>query len=81
MSATGSGCSSGVYLVVGLLALMIGRGLARSGDAVAALAANAVAVVAAILFVLTLYTADLNVYLTAFLSSIRSPRSRRCSPS
>jgi putrescine transport system permease protein len=60
-----------VYLVVGLLALSIGRVLARSGDGVAALAASAVAIVAAILFVLTLYTADLNVYLTAFLSSIR----------
>ncbi len=61
----------GVYLVVGLLALSIGRALARSGDAVAALAANAVAIVAAILFILTLYTAELNVYLTAFLSSIK----------
>jgi putrescine transport system permease protein len=61
----------GVYIVVGLLALSIGRALARSGDAVAALAANAVAIVALILFILTLYTADLNVYLTAFLSSIK----------
>jgi putrescine transport system permease protein len=60
-----------VYLVVGLIAWSIGRALARTGDNVAALAANAVAIVAAALFLLTLYTADLNVYLTAFLSSIK----------
>ena len=61
----------GLYLVVGLLALAIGRALARTGDTVAALATNAVALISAILFLLTLYTADLNVYLTAFLSSIK----------
>ena len=58
-------------LIVAALALVIARGLSRSVEPLALFAIYAVAVVAGALFLVTLYTADLNVYLTAFLSSIR----------
>ena len=58
-------------LAVAVLALWIARGLSRSVEPLALFALYAVAGVAFALFLVTLYTADLNVYLTAFLSSIR----------
>jgi putrescine transport system permease protein len=58
-------------LIVAVLALWIARGIAQTAQPLAVLAVSAVAVVAGALFLVTLYTADLNVYLTAFLSSIR----------
>jgi putrescine transport system permease protein len=58
-------------LIVAVLAIWIGRGIAQTAQPLAVLAVYAVAVVAGALFLVTLYTADLNVYLTAFLSSIR----------
>ena len=58
-------------LVIGVLALMVARELTRTAEPFAVLAVYAVAVVAGALFLITLYSADLNVYLTAFLSSIR----------
>jgi putrescine transport system permease protein len=60
-----------VYLAVALLALGIARAAVKSVERPALIALYSVAMVSAVLFVLTLYTADLNVYLTAFLSSIK----------
>lgn len=58
-------------LAVAVLALWVARGVSQTAQTPAVLAVYAVAVVAGALFLITLYTADLNVYLTAFLSSIR----------
>jgi putrescine transport system permease protein len=57
--------------VVALLALWVARGLSQTAEPAAVWAVYAVAVVAGVLALITLYTADLNVYLTAFLTSIR----------
>ncbi|MEQ1770441.1 MAG: ABC transporter permease subunit [Devosia sp.] len=61
----------GLYFVVALVALVIGRNLRKTSEPAAVVAVYAVAVVALALLLGTLYTADLNVYLTAFLSSIK----------
>ncbi len=58
-------------LGVALLALWIARGITQTAETPAVLAVYAVAIVAGALFLVTLYTAQLNVYMTAFLSSIR----------
>lgn len=59
------------YLAVAGIAVWVARGLSQVVAPLATGAIYAVAIVAGALFLITLYTADLNVYLTAFLSSIR----------
>ncbi|MEQ1899305.1 MAG: ABC transporter permease subunit [Devosia sp.] len=59
------------YLAVGLLAFWLGRVVARIAAPPAVRAIYSVSAVATALLIATLYTADLNVYLTAFLSSIK----------
>jgi putrescine transport system permease protein len=59
------------YLLVALAAFGIARGIAKTVSVPAVVAVYAVAAIAATLFLITLYTADLNVYLTAFLTSIK----------
>jgi putrescine transport system permease protein len=59
------------YLGVALIAFGTARAISKTAERPAVVAVYAVALTAAVLFVLTLYTADLNVYLTAFLSSIK----------
>jgi putrescine transport system permease protein len=60
-----------LYLFVALAAFGIARGISRTVSVPAVAAVYGVSIVAAVLFLVTLYSADLNVYLTAFLSSIR----------
>jgi len=61
----------GVYLVVGLVAFRIGKAVAKIAEPAAVWAIYAVAIVAIVLLIATLYTTEFNVYLTAFLSSIK----------
>jgi putrescine transport system permease protein len=60
-----------IYLIVGVAAFTSARRLTRWLEPRATAAIYLVAATAAALFIATLYTADLNVYLTAFLSSIK----------
>ncbi|RYE08521.1 MAG: ABC transporter permease subunit [Hyphomicrobiales bacterium] len=60
-----------VFLLVGFVAFRIGRAVAKHVEPVALWAIHAVAIVAIVLLIATLYTTEFNVYLTAFLSSIR----------
>jgi putrescine transport system permease protein len=60
-----------LYLFVALAALGIARGISKTVSPAAVFAVYGVSVVAGILFLVTLYSADLNVYLTAFLTSIK----------
>jgi putrescine transport system permease protein len=61
----------GVYLVVALAAFRIGRAASKIAEPAAVWAIYLVAIVATILLISTLYTTEFNVYLTAFLSSIK----------
>jgi putrescine transport system permease protein len=60
-----------LYLAVGVLAFWLGRAVSKLVERAALVAIYLVSAVATALLIATLYTADLNVYLTAFLSSIR----------
>jgi len=59
------------YLFVALAAFGIARGISKTVSVPAVVALYCVSAVAGVLFLITLYSADLNVYLTAFLSSIK----------
>jgi len=61
----------GVYCGVGLIAFLFARGMSKWAEPAAVWAVYIVSGVATALLIATLYTADLNVYLTAFLSSIK----------
>ena len=61
----------GVYLVVALVFYRLGRAVSKLAEPAAVGAIYLVSSVAVALLIATLYTADFNVYLTAFLSSIR----------
>jgi putrescine transport system permease protein len=61
----------GIYLVVAIAAFRIGRAAARIAEPAAVWAVYGVAIVATVLLIATLYTTEFNVYLTAFLSSIK----------
>jgi putrescine transport system permease protein len=61
----------GVFGVVAFLAFQVARAVARHVSVAAVWAIRAVGIVAVILFVATLYSTQFNVYITAFLSSIR----------
>jgi putrescine transport system permease protein len=60
-----------VFLVVGIIAYRLARAAGRVLDPVATWAIYGVAAVAVGLLIATLYTTQFNVYLTAFLSSIK----------
>ncbi len=61
----------GIFLVVGFVSFRIGRAVSKLAEPAAVWAIYAVAAVATVLLIATLYTTQFNVYLTAFLSSIR----------
>ena len=61
----------GVFLGVALVAWRVARAAVRVFEPQAVWAIRAVAMVALVLLITTLYTTQFNVYLTAFLSSIR----------